>query len=99
MENFEYSQPTNVLFGKNQILNLVDCLKPYGKRVLLVYGGESIKNNGLYQTIIELLKDFELLELGGIQPNPMKVFKSVRTIILMLFWVLVVVVQLIVLRL
>lgn len=70
MENFEYSQPTNVLFGKNQILNLVDCLKPYGKRVLLVYGGESIKNNGLYQTIIELLKDFELLELGGIQPNP-----------------------------
>ena len=45
-------------------------MRQYGKRILLTYGGGSIKKIGLYDKVKDLLKDFEIVELSGIQPNP-----------------------------
>ena len=59
-----------MLFGKGQISNLPEVLKRYGNNVLLAYGGGSIKRNGIYDTVKELLKDFNIVELDGIEPNP-----------------------------
>lgn len=70
MNNFTFNIPTDIRFGKDQIQCLPDELAKYGKRVLLVYGGGSIKRSGLYHKIMELLKDFEVFELSGIEPNP-----------------------------
>ena len=70
MLNFSYCTPTKIIFGKGSIEKLVDSLKPYGKNVLLTYGGGSIKKIGLYDEIIKRLKDFKLFELSGIEPNP-----------------------------
>lgn len=70
MENFNFSLPTNVLFGKGQINNLPGALKQFGKKVLLTYGGGSIKRTGLYDEVMALLKDFEVFELSDIEPNP-----------------------------
>lgn len=70
MNNFTFNIPTDIRFGKDQIQCLTDELAKYGKRVLLVYGGGSIKRSGLYHKIMELLKDFEVFELSGIEPNP-----------------------------
>lgn len=70
MENFIYCTPTKLYFGKDSISNLVNILKPLGKKVLLTYGGGSIKKNGLYDKVKQLLKDFEIFELSGIEPNP-----------------------------
>ena len=70
MENFEYYTPTRYIFGRGSIEKLPDLLRPLGKRVLLTYGGGSIKRIGLYDKVKDLLKDFEIYELGGIEPNP-----------------------------
>ncbi len=70
MNNFEFSMSTDVLFGKGQEAHLPEKLKPYGKKILLTYGGGSIKKNGLYGKLKQLLSDFEIFELGGIDPNP-----------------------------
>lgn len=70
MENFRYHVDTEILFGKGQVENLPNVLKRFGKRVLLTYGGGSIKKIGLYDKVKRLLKDFEVYELGGIEPNP-----------------------------
>lgn len=70
MLDFDYQLKTNVLFGKNKINELPRILEIYGKKVLLVYGGQSIKKNGLYDQVRSLLKDFEVFELSGIQANP-----------------------------
>lgn len=70
MQNFDYCTPTRLIFGKGVISNLPNVLKPLGKRVLLTYGGGSIKKIGLYDKVHELLKDFEIFELPNIQPNP-----------------------------
>ncbi|MEG0254722.1 MAG: iron-containing alcohol dehydrogenase [Vagococcus sp.] len=71
MENFNFKVETNILFGKGQVSKLPNVLNEFGKNVLLVYGGGSIKRNGLYDTIQELLgKDFNLFELSGVEPNP-----------------------------
>ncbi len=70
MNNFTFNIPTDIRFGKDQIQCLPAELAKYGKRVLLVYGGGSIKRSGLYDTIMELLSDFEVSELSGIEPNP-----------------------------
>lgn len=55
---------------RHEVSNLGDSVKSYGHRVLLAYGGGSIKRIGLYQQIMEQLKDFEVYELSGIAPNP-----------------------------
>lgn len=70
MNNFNFCVPTDIRFGKDQIACLPEELKKYGKKVLLVYGGGSIKRTGLYDSIMKLLKDFEVFELPGIEPNP-----------------------------
>ena len=70
MQNFNYCTPTRLIFGKESIVNLPEVMQPLGKRLLLTYGGGSIKKLGLYDRVKELLKDFEIFELPGIQPNP-----------------------------
>ncbi|MBR1777338.1 MAG: iron-containing alcohol dehydrogenase [Alphaproteobacteria bacterium] len=70
MENFEFCVPTHILFGKGQIEKLPDVINGFGKKVLLTYGGGSIKKTGLYDKIKELLADCEIFELSGIAPNP-----------------------------
>ena len=70
MQNFDYMTPTRLIFGKEAIVNLPEVMRPLGKRVLLTYGGGSIKKTGLYDRVKELLKDFDIFELPGIQPNP-----------------------------
>ena len=72
MNNFIYDIPVKVYFGENQLGNLGEELKKYGKRVLLTYGGGSIKKIGLYDKIVAEIKNagLELFELSGIEPNP-----------------------------
>ena len=55
MDNFIYDIPTKLYFGRGQIAHLTELVKAKGRRVLLVYGGGSIKKIGLYDTILELL--------------------------------------------
>ena len=70
MQNFDYMTPTRLVFGENVIEKLPSVMASLGRRVLLTYGGGSIKKIGLYDRVKELLKDFEITELPGIQPNP-----------------------------
>jgi alcohol dehydrogenase YqhD (iron-dependent ADH family) len=73
MDNFVYSIPTTAYFGKGQITLLGETIKMHGgSKVLLAYGGGSIKKNGIYEAIISQLDKAGLTysELSGIQPNP-----------------------------
>ena len=71
MQNFDYMTPTRLIFGENAIEKLHNVMASIGKRVLLTYGGGSIKKIGLYDKVIDILReDFEITELPGIQPNP-----------------------------
>ncbi|MCY8104887.1 iron-containing alcohol dehydrogenase [Bacillus mojavensis] len=72
MENFTYYNPTKLIFGKGQLEQLRKELKQYGKNVLLVYGGGSIKRNGLYDQVTDILKEegAAVHELSGVEPNP-----------------------------
>lgn len=72
MNSFVYDIPVKVYFGENQLSNLGPELKKYGNRVLLTYGGGSIKKMGLYDQVITEIKKsgLELFELSGIEPNP-----------------------------
>jgi len=69
MLNFELYNPTKLVFGKGQISKLSE-LVPQGAKILLAYGGGSIFKNGIHQQVIENLKGFEIVEFGGIEPNP-----------------------------
>ena len=68
--NFIYNIPTTLYFGKNCIKDLPEVIGKYGKNVLLTYGCGSIKKMGLYDKVKELLKEFHIVELSGIEPNP-----------------------------
>lgn len=70
MNNFVYDIPTKVFFGEGQLKKLPNLVNPLGKKVLLVYGGGSIKRSGLYDELLELLTDCQVFELSGIEPNP-----------------------------
>ena len=72
MKNFVYHIPTKVYFGENQLGHWGKELAKFGKRVLLTYGGGSIKRNGLYDKVVEELRNvkLEVFELSGIEPNP-----------------------------
>jgi alcohol dehydrogenase YqhD (iron-dependent ADH family) len=59
-----------MLFGKDQIDQLPEVMNDYGKTVLLVYGGGSIKKNGIYDKVYELLEGWNIIELAGVEPNP-----------------------------
>ncbi len=72
MKNFVHDIPTKLFFGKGQLDNLASALEPFGKKVLLTYGGGSIKKIGLYDAVMKILNDngFIVTELPGIEPNP-----------------------------
>lgn len=72
MLNFKFQNKTKIIFGKDMESNVGKELKSFGKKVLLHYGGGSIKKYGLYDKIIANLKehDIEFIELGGVEPNP-----------------------------
>ena len=70
MQNFDYKTPTRLIFGKGVVEKLPEVMAQFGKKILLTYGGGSIKKIGLYQKVHELLKGYEIVELPGIQPNP-----------------------------
>jgi alcohol dehydrogenase len=72
MENFIFYNPTKLIFGKGQLEQLKKEVPAYGKKVLLVYGGGSIKKSGLYDKVTALLQEIgaEVFELSGVEPNP-----------------------------
>ena len=69
MQNFTFHNPTRIVFGENQISQLAK-LVPADARILFTYGGGSIKKNGVYDQVVDALKDRPLFEFGGIEPNP-----------------------------
>ena len=72
MENFNYNIPTKIYFGEGKIEVLGQQIKKYGSRVLLAYGGGSIKKTGVYDDVVKQLEDNDIpyFELAGIEPNP-----------------------------
>ncbi|WP_243355639.1 iron-containing alcohol dehydrogenase [Bacillus litorisediminis] len=72
MQNFTYHNPTKLIFGKDTLAELKNEIPQYGKKVLLVYGGGSIKRNGIYDRTLATLEEIgaEVLELPGVEPNP-----------------------------
>ena len=72
MLNFEYQNPTKMIFGRGTHRKAGAQVKPYGRKVLLHYGGESIKRTGVYDQVTASLKEagVEFVELGGVKPNP-----------------------------
>ena len=70
--NFTYCNPTKLYFGKEALKGLNKELPKYGKNVLLVYGGGSIKKNGIYDEVVKILKENgkEVFEDAGVMPNP-----------------------------
>ena len=70
MFNFDLYLPTRLVFGKGRIDELPDLTRSYGSKILLTYGGGSIKRSGIYDKIKELYKGAEIFELSGIEPNP-----------------------------
>lgn len=72
MENFIYSVPTTIYFGKGQLERVGKIVSEYGNKVLIVYGGGSIKKNGIFDKVTEIFDDMGIAweELGGVEPNP-----------------------------
>ena len=69
MRNFELYVPTKIVFGQGEIRKL-SALVPKDRKILMLYGGGSIKKNGIYDQVMEALAGFEVTEFGGIEPNP-----------------------------
>lgn len=69
MYNFEYQNPVKIIFGKGEIAKVGKNI-PEGAKVLLTYGGGSIFKNGVYDQVKASIEGFEVLEFGGIEPNP-----------------------------
>ena len=67
--NFDFANPTRVIFGKGQIAKLPELI-PKDKIVFMTYGGGSIKRNGVYGQVIKALEGYEIVEFGGIEANP-----------------------------
>lgn len=72
MNDFIFHNPAKVYFGKNQLEHLPEELAAFGTKVLMVYGGGSIKKSGLYDRVVQAVREagIELYEIGGVQPNP-----------------------------
>ena len=72
MNNFTFQIPTEVFFGKGQLANLGKAVRQYSSKVLLVYGGGSIKRSGLYDEVQAVCKEYGItaVELAGVEPNP-----------------------------
>lgn len=72
MDNFIYSIPTTIYFGKGQLSRIGKVVKGYGSKALIVYGGGSIKKNGIFDDTVKYLEEagVSYVELGGVEPNP-----------------------------
>ena len=70
--NFTYCNPTRLYFGEDSLKGLYQELPKYGRNVLLVYGGGSIKKNGIYDDVMAILKECgkTVVEDSGVMPNP-----------------------------
>ena len=69
MDNFEYYNPVRILFGDEHLSKVASYI-PEDKKILLLYGGGSIKRNGVYDTTVKALEGRSFIEFGGIDPNP-----------------------------
>ena len=69
MNNFDYQNPVRIVFGKGTIAKLGELIES-DKKVLVTYGGGSIKKNGVYDQVMAALKQHTVFEFGGIEPNP-----------------------------
>ena len=69
MNNFEFQNPTKIVFGKGSIAKLSELMYK-GEKIMMTYGGGSIKKNGVYDQVMKALKGFSVIEFGGIEPNP-----------------------------
>jgi len=69
MNNFTYYNPVKILFGEGTIASIKNEI-PTDAKVLMTYGGGSIKKNGVYNQVIDALKDYKVVEFGGIEANP-----------------------------
>lgn len=69
MNNFEFQNPTRLIFGKGQIARLSQEL-PRDKKILVTFGGGSVKANGVYDKVMGALEGFDYIEFWGIEPNP-----------------------------
>ena len=72
MLNFDFHNPTRIIFGKDTQKEIGALLKPHATKILLHYGGNSIKKSGLYDEVVASLKEnnLDFIELGGVVPNP-----------------------------
>jgi alcohol dehydrogenase YqhD (iron-dependent ADH family) len=70
MKDFTFQNTTKLVFGKTAMDSIAAELKPFGHKILLTYGKGSIKSSGIYDKVISQLKDFEVQEFAGIEPNP-----------------------------
>lgn len=81
--NFSYCNPTRLYFGDGSLNNLNEELPKYGPNVVLIYGGGSIKKNGIYDSVMELLKNNgkNVAEISGVMPNPTlaKLYEGIET--------------------
>lgn len=69
MENFKFSNPVKIIFGKGMIKELAKEIS-INKKVMILYGGGSIKSNGVYEQVMLALQNHNVTEFGGIEPNP-----------------------------
>ena len=69
MENFTFQNPVKLILGRGTIARLADEI-PAGKRIMITFGGGSVKRNGVYEQVKEALKNHYTVEFWGIEPNP-----------------------------
>jgi len=69
MNNFDFKNPTKIIFGKDTIQNISNEI-PENAKILILYGGGSIKKNGIYNQVMDALSNYEVVEMGGIPSNP-----------------------------
>lgn len=69
MNNFDYQNPVRIVFGKETIAKLAELIDP-NRKIMMTYGGGSIRQNGVYEQVVAALRDHTVVEFGGIEPNP-----------------------------
>lgn len=69
MRNFNYYNPVKIIFGKGRLEEIGEYI-PKSSKIMITYGGGSIKNNGIYESLMNKLSGFSIIEFGGIEPNP-----------------------------
>ena len=82
MVNFQFYNPTKIIFGKDMYKQVGDEVQKYTSRILMVYGGKSLKATGVYDQVRKSLENANIInfELAGVQPNPKlsKVYEGIE---------------------